>query len=55
MAGRQGDRQWYSREDIARCMRRVVGVDLNQAVQVRGWCVVVMMVVVMVEVLHTRT
>ena len=34
MAGRQGDRQWYSRADVAQCMQKAVGIDLNQAVQV---------------------
>lgn len=35
MAGRQGDKQWYSRVDIAKCMQKAVGIDLNQAIQVR--------------------
>lgn len=34
MAERQGDRQWYGRQDIGACMRKAVAVDLNQAVTV---------------------
>uniref|UniRef100_A0A7S3QU97 Metallo-beta-lactamase domain-containing protein n=1 Tax=Dunaliella tertiolecta TaxID=3047 RepID=A0A7S3QU97_DUNTE len=34
MTGRPGDKQWYSRADIVKCMQKAVGIDLNQAVQI---------------------